>query len=74
MNADVELRAGRTGTIQCSTYQIQLCDHDRIGTDDCDYELHTGETQYFFIGSNKPNKDQEEELLLELREKLYSWE
>ena len=41
-----------------------------MGTDDCDDERHAGSTQYFVTSSKKSNKDQEEVLLLELREKL----
>ena len=74
MNADSELQDGRTGTSQCSPYQLQIIGRGKIFTDDCDNKRHAGATQYFFVSSNKPNKDQEEVLLLELREQFYSWE
>ena len=54
--------------------QLQLSVHGTIGTDDCDNEHHVGITQYSFIDKNKPNKYQEEVLLLELWGQLYSWE
>ena len=59
-----------TVTCQCSPYHVQLSGHDTIGTHDCDNEGHESATQEFVIGNNKLNKDQEELLLLDLREQL----
>ena len=68
MNADVELRSGRTGTVQCSPYQLKLSGNDTVGTDDCNHEHHAGANQDSFIRDNQPDKNQEEVLLLELQE------
>ena len=43
---------------------------EKIGTYDCDNERHAGVTQDFVIDDNKSDKDQEEVLLLKLREQL----
>ena len=40
-----------------------------MDTYDCDDEFHAGATQYFVIGYNRPNYNQEELLLFELQEK-----
>ena len=58
-NAGAELLAGSTGTSQCIPYPLQISGQGTIFTDNCDDELHSGTTQYFVIGFNKPKKYQQ---------------
>ena len=65
-NSDSELLDGRTVITQYNTYQLKLSGHVTIGTYDYDNERHASVTKFFIISDNKPNKDQEKVLLLEM--------
>ena len=65
-NANTRLRAGSTGTIQCSTYQIEIHVNGTVGTDDCDHEFHAGSTKTTRIFTNQPSKSKKKVLLMEL--------
>ena len=59
-HADVELQYGRTGKIQCSTYQFQLSGNGQIVTYDCDNEFQASAAQDIVTEKNEPNKYQRE--------------
>ena len=51
-NAYEEPRTGGTGTSQYSPHQLKHDSNGKIGTDDCDHELHAGKTQDASSGTN----------------------
>ena len=65
-NVDADLQAGVTRKIQFSTYQLKHSVNEKIGTDDCDPQIHTCATEEANIGANEPNKVKEKVILLEL--------
>ena len=76
-NANTRLRYGRTGTSQCSPYQLEICGDGTVGTfgtDDCDNELHEGETKNTRLGTNQPGEAKKKFLLLDLRDHFHSQE
>ena len=52
IDASTELRSGRTGTSQCSSYQIEIRGNGTVSTYDCDHERHAGATENTCLGKN----------------------
>ena len=73
-NVNTRIRAGRTGTSQCSPYQIELCGNGKVGTDNCDHERHVGTNKNTRLRTKQPSKAKKKVLLLELREQFHSRE
>ena len=70
-NADTRLRDGRTGTRQCSPYQINLRGNGTVGTDHCDHKCHVGATKNTCLCTNQPIEYKKKVLLLDLREQFH---
>ena len=58
MDADTRLRARRTVTNQCSTYQLKLCGNGTVGTDEWNHELHADAIEDTLICTKPTNQGQ----------------
>ena len=67
-NEEPEVRDGKNGTVQFSTYKLKLYSYDTIVKNNCNNERNSGTSQDpIFVINNKTKK---EILLLELQEQI----
>ena len=70
-NANTRLQSGRTGTSQCSPYQLKLRGNGTVGTDDCDHERHAGVTKNTRLRTKQTSEAKKKVLLMELQDKFH---
>ena len=73
-DAITEIWDVRTGTSQCSNYQIEIRGNGTVVIYDCDHERHTGTIKNIHLCTNQPINIKKEALILDLREKIHSLE